>query len=377
MSIFFKFCSGDGAAAILGTNSIFVTSPLDLNDPFEMRPAWTDDHVKRAKQDEELRSQLTGFPSLSSHPDTSVETHRGLADMNNALIFRELHRRFRVLSLVRGLFDFSDQSKESDEQSGLMWSHYADQYQGVCLALQSDHFDNGIRSGGFEVNYPPERQSLPPESYDVWHTLVQGPAGHQLDTASGLFLSSADREAAERERFIKILTHKSPAWAYERETRMIYSYRSLCASDQYRKIELACPKCAETQVPPANCNRATFRDAIFLKPEAIRAVIFGTDCEMHMVQKILAELADNKYAHVEIYWSALHSSKYRVQYVKSSRVPPENRHYVDFIQEEATRRIAEAKGHIYHDGQKLILRPSRKGINYLPVKKGNDPGSRC
>jgi hypothetical protein len=25
-------------------NSIFITSPLDLNDPFEMRPAWTDEH---------------------------------------------------------------------------------------------------------------------------------------------------------------------------------------------------------------------------------------------------------------------------------------------------------------------------------------------
>jgi hypothetical protein len=56
-NVLFKFCSGAGAISILKGNSIFITSPLDLNDPFEMRPGWTDEHQNRHFQDEQLRSQ--------------------------------------------------------------------------------------------------------------------------------------------------------------------------------------------------------------------------------------------------------------------------------------------------------------------------------
>ena len=63
----FKFCSAAGGAAILQNNSIFVTSPLDLNDPFEMRPAWTNQHEERHCQDELLRNRLAaGLPAFAA-----------------------------------------------------------------------------------------------------------------------------------------------------------------------------------------------------------------------------------------------------------------------------------------------------------------------
>src|SRR4051794_17155942 len=61
----FKFCHADGAEKILGFESLFITSPLDLNDPFEMRPAWTDAHESRFFRDQETRNRLAeGVPHL-------------------------------------------------------------------------------------------------------------------------------------------------------------------------------------------------------------------------------------------------------------------------------------------------------------------------
>ena len=63
--ILFKFCCGDSAIRVLRGNAIFVTSPLDLNDPFEMRPAWTEEHEQRFFRDQQTRSNLTaGLPLM-------------------------------------------------------------------------------------------------------------------------------------------------------------------------------------------------------------------------------------------------------------------------------------------------------------------------
>src|SRR5678815_3061261 len=41
---FCKFSSAESAQKILDFNSVFITSPMDINDPFEMRPQWTQEH---------------------------------------------------------------------------------------------------------------------------------------------------------------------------------------------------------------------------------------------------------------------------------------------------------------------------------------------
>jgi hypothetical protein len=53
-----KFGNADGAAKILEFNTIFITSPLDLNDPFEMRPAWTNTHELEQFEERQIRDQL-------------------------------------------------------------------------------------------------------------------------------------------------------------------------------------------------------------------------------------------------------------------------------------------------------------------------------
>lgn len=350
---------------------MFVTSPLDLNDPFEMRPGWTDDHEKRFSADQQLQSELiTGVPvyvALANdnlkkagtmpylHPQQpiQVDSQRGIADRHNSQIFRLLHQRFRVLSLVSNLFNLADGEGESDEHSTLMWSHYADQFQGVCFALDAAQFDNGMRCGGFPVKYFPERQTLPPSYYDCWQSLSQPrDSAHKLDPASGLFLNSDERSASEERHFLNLLVHKSPVWQYEREVRMIYDLARLVSLPQ---IKVRCEVCNRKERPLTQCNHTSYRDTIHIPPAAVRAVIFGADCPLRVVQSVFDVLSESKYQHVETYWSCLHSSKYLVHYVKGSR------DYIECIQQELAKHVAFAKNH-YFDG-KLRLAP--KGINYV------------
>src|SRR5438477_8195375 len=101
----FKFCTASGAIKILEGNSIFITSPLDLNDPFEMRPAWTGEHEARRHENERLRSELTQgiplfvaangdelipggkMPYVPPHPKLDVESMIGISDHLNEGVF--------------------------------------------------------------------------------------------------------------------------------------------------------------------------------------------------------------------------------------------------------------------------------------------------
>ena len=163
----FKFCTASGGAEILRNRSLFVTSPLDLNDPFEMRPAWTDAHAQRHHDDRELRNKMTAgmplfaamndgtaqrigtMPMHKEQPVVSVEHQLGIADMHNEQVFRLLHEHYRVLSFSTGILDLDKSHDVSDESTTLTWAHYAESFQGVCLAFDSTKFENGIKMGGF------------------------------------------------------------------------------------------------------------------------------------------------------------------------------------------------------------------------------------
>jgi Protein of unknown function (DUF2971) len=381
-----KFCSAPGAIAVLEGNAIFITSPLDFNDPFEMRPAWTNAHQARHRENEQRRNELMAnaplfvaqeggklaqagrMPpeSLSLGPQVGVENQRGIADMHNETVFLILHREFRLLCFVGSLFDLGAGGGESDEQATLLWSHYADQFQGICLAVDPSKFGNGIRPGGFLVEYDGERQSLPASFYDSFLAVDSersGVPGRQRDAETGFLLTPQEQTELTKHRFVNLLTHKSPAWAYEREVRMIYEIGHQGQAPDYRPIRFACETCKQKGVPVERCEKPYYRDAIHLPQEAISAVIFGADCMLSTVQKVFSILDSPRYRHVDVYWSCLHSSRYAVQYVKGDRA------YIESLHEHQTKQIAMAKGHVWSDAGGLKLRPSAKGINYEMAKR--------
>jgi hypothetical protein len=360
----FKFCSADSAVAILEHGQIFITSPLDLNDPFEMRPGWTEEHEARQHLNEQMQSELTaGMPVFAAMADGSplpigsmprlevrspmeVESQRGIADGLNQKAFEILHRHFRVLSLVSELFsstggDELPKDGESGEEATLMWAHYADQFQGICIALDPTGFENGIQMGGIAVEYPPERRGLATTFYDSYLTIGQSP--------------SAENEAKIRQSFIDFLTAKSPAWKYENEVRMIYELANFLRSPSYRRVELACQRCRARGEPPSKCKQAFFRDAVHLPPNAIRAIIFGADCPSLAVERILKIVSDGPFKNVRTYWSSLHSARYAVHYIEADA------EYIRFFYEHRDTIMAGAKGHYTRGPKGLVYIPTRKG----------------
>lgn len=376
----FKFCSAASGAAILRHNSVFVTSPLDLNDPFEMRPAWTTEHEERHRQDRELRNNLIdGLPMFiamkgdnltysgptprpKSHPPMEVTRQRGIADLHNERVFRELHAGYRVLSFATGVLDLAHDDFDAAEEATLMWAHYADQFQGVCLAVDPNQFSNGIQGGGFVVNYEKTRRSLPPSFYDV-HLKVGGSdyrhgSIFSTDADTGLQLPPETHAEKLRRHYVGLLTHKSPAWSYEREVRMIYDIESLRTEAVYRPLRSPCNPCKADGKELKDCISPLYRDAIHLPAEAVRAVIVGADCGLAEAKQIISILADSRYAHVALYWSSLPSDCYTVNYSKSDL------DYVAFIQEMRTGQIADAKGHVRYDDEGKTVFPTKKGENF-------------
>ena len=374
----FKFSTAEGALAILQHNSIFVTSPLDLNDPFEMRPAWTNEHDQRYKREKHgLAMATTGAPILSAmeggklalggimgfHPPQShvdVSLHRGIADGYNEQLFQHLHRQYRVLSLTNNLFDLAARGGESQEQQTLLWSHYGAQFQGICLALESAHFYNGLKAGGFEVKYPLKRQSLPPSVYDINPPTPSAFRG-LIHDPDGMFWVAAS-EYAERidQALISFLTHKSPGWSYEKEVRMLYNVEHLRTTPHYVRTTTPCQACKDRKSPAADCENLTYRDAVKLPPQAVLAVIVGTDCLPSDVERLLAILRQPEYSGVELYWSALHSDEYKVQYVWD-----DDRTSTPILQRSLADRIARAKGHVYWKDGRGIVKHTPKNVNFV------------
>lgn len=385
----FKFCTGTGAAAILENRSIFITSPLDLNDPFEMRPAWTDAHDKRHHNDQETRNLLfAGTPMFAAieggiaapigkmprlrEPDiVPVENQLGIADTHDGQVFGILHSQYRVLSFSSGILDANRSSDVSDKDT-LMWAHYADSFQGVCIGLDPSKFENGMKAGGFPVDYSPTRASLPPSYYDVFQKLrgerinAKGVV-FEKDPETGLMLMPHNREEIIRDHFLSLLTHKSPAWGYEQEVRMIYDLGSFRSSSHYTKTMFACDACRKQKKAIEQCGHQTFRDALRLPANAFVAVILGSDVSSADTAAILKFLAAPDFAHVAIYWSSLHSEKYVLKYNRDEMTGSER--YSLFMQRLREEQVAQAKGHIrYHDtGFRYI--PAKKTINYVEKSK--------
>jgi hypothetical protein len=162
----------------------------------------------------------------------------------------------------------------------------------------------------------------------------------------------------EQHRYIDLLTHKSPAWNYEHEVRMIYELHALKATELHKDVWLICQRCKALGRALADCEHKYHRDAVIIPDNAIRAVVFGNDCQHNMTAEILAILAEERYKHVEVYWCSLHSDKYELQYNKADAG------YVRFIQEQRSKEIAFAKGHVRSNGNGFETKAAPKGVNH-------------
>jgi hypothetical protein len=364
-----KFCSAQGASNILRLNSIFITSPLDLNDPFEMRPCWTNEHELAAYTARKRQYDMVeGFPiviakknglvpsgatfDLEPEPPVPVEDQIGISDDYNEVVYPHLHRRFRVLSLVPGVVDLKSVLKDTRPRQILMWSHYADQFQGVCLALDPRYFNNGMKKGGFRVHYSTVRKMLPTSFYQKY-TMLSG----RPDDPSKM---DGELESA----LIDILTSKSKVWNYEREVRMIYDLSKLNPAEDFGEFSEPCPPCKEKKVPKEKCKIPTFRNVLNLPEKAIRAVVFGADIPSNYVDALLPILSEKRYGHLKFYWSSYDAKEYVIRYSETDLES------IATYQRTHSERINRAKNHNFFEDGKFSCAPfgAQKGINYRPPR---------
>lgn len=363
---FCKFSRAEGAQKILNFNSVFITSPMDMNDPFEMRPQWTQEHEDHQTEFRNRRNQLSAgmplmictteglkpggiMPDLGEEPKHKVEDLWGFTDNNNRAVMEFLHEQFRILSLVRHVLDVEQDHYVSRTEDLLMWAHYADMFQGVAILLDPEKMNCGIKPWkarpGWPIRYKKERISLPVWLYDHLHGHPVQITPEMVDCVSGSIMT--------------LIRTKAVGWRYERETRLIYDKKKLLPKEDFDQILDACHECKAAKNSVEACQHQLAFDAVKFPPEAVAAVIFGPECPIDYVEPITKILREDRYKHAKLYRSVFHGQDYRLQYMRSDADD------IEIFQRAHTERVAISKGNIKPTaaGFNFPTFAGRKGVN--------------
>ena len=370
-----KFGTVDGAIKMLAHNCVFISSPMDLNDSFEMRPQWTqelqdDNHVFQAEKEH----MLAEFPMIDAtdpgnlkiinpkkaprkaepnefNPKISVDQGYGLAESHNFSVAQYIHETYRVLSLVENVIDTTKSLQRSHEGDVLMWAHYGDQFQGAALLLDPEHFPNGLENPtgqrGFPINYQEKRLSLPSWIY------------HYLSIHPSPLIPAEAVEELDRS-ITSLLTTKSELWRYERELRMLYPMDTVTTKALFPEIEDRCPECKEKGKAKEQCENHCYRDAVTIDAKAIIGVVFGPEVAMQSLSQIASILRQPKYEHLKLYRSSHNDQEYRMDYIEDSL---EN---IETFQNKHCDHVGIIKNHLEYnsDGSKKMMSfGARKTIN--------------
>ncbi|MCP1120688.1 DUF2971 domain-containing protein [Robbsia andropogonis] len=148
-NLLYKYVSVSTLKRILG-GTIRLTQPGAFNDPFELLP----EIITRSDQAEEQISLSFDIlaPRREAPLDAVINVTDGhvASDYTSRNILEQLNQQVGILCL----------SKSSN--SNLMWSHYADQYQGAVIAFDADH---EFFTGQVTVEYVDERPKKHIEAY--------------------------------------------------------------------------------------------------------------------------------------------------------------------------------------------------------------------
>ena len=206
----FHYCAfhPDRFEDLIANNRIYLSNTANFNDPWDCRPYFDTSRVSDPAYADRLVEYFYNAARKQT-PHISEEVHRTKAaqfraseDAMRAAIAQmsdmdaEIKKRYRVFCLT---------TKPSNI---LMWSHYANNHQGICIEFSSE---NDVFSGAFKVQYS--------EKYPL------------LDLTD----DSVDR-------ILRPLLTKSDAWAYEDEYRLIAQESkealapSLLTDDNYLKL---------------------------------------------------------------------------------------------------------------------------------------------
>lgn len=173
---------------IIVENRLFLSSPDDFNDPFDMQCQV----IAKASKDKK-RQRITELVdrNMPLYSREAKQRHINILCLkSNAELAKYAQVSFNRIMGTAGVCAFADNAKHT-----LMWSHYADDHKGICLQFDIAR-DPRMFLQAISVDYE--------EEYPIVNWL-------SLDTSDNL---------------MRVIFRKSPAWAYEEERRIMIPDRA-------------------------------------------------------------------------------------------------------------------------------------------------------
>lgn len=174
-----------------------------LNDPFELSPYIFDDlqpnTVASATRYNNLTERLSG-----KKPRALEEVFSDLTPYRNQArkFFDSLTKRYRIIAFC----------ERSD--SALLWSHYANSYQGACLHFLAKGLRTISRPVLGYVNYSKYRPTYPLSLALSLSERTDGPP---------IPVNSSPSKLAESQKILFFT--KAEDWSYESELRLVYDHK--------------------------------------------------------------------------------------------------------------------------------------------------------
>jgi hypothetical protein len=193
---------------ILLKNSVWLSSPKDLNDPFDCKISVCYDLL-------DTRDKILAYAikKVGEHSVRLIHENRNLEQEIATIVYRLTHQRAQ-LQQIHNEFDieslnnhFGILSLSTCWDETTMWAYYADANKGYCVGLWEEKLENGLFGGGGKVIYDDYPKIDPMKDNDI-------------------------------ELMYSKLHYKSKAWEREREYRLTKMFYPNIATKADRTITI-------------------------------------------------------------------------------------------------------------------------------------------
>lgn len=170
---------------------IYLSSPLNFNDPFDCYPKLD---LNKLLEDKDFLNILLAKASILDKKDIEDTRYRRIEMEKNLFEFLRSDMRIACFSEV---YD-----------SILMWSHYANNHKGICIEYNIDELNIAKTNFIFPVIYSEERKNITEDVLEYYGTVG-----------------------------LRTVVYKAKEWEYEKEWRY-YRFKHDCKENELRYLKM-------------------------------------------------------------------------------------------------------------------------------------------
>ena len=192
----FRYMSVKRADSAIRDSQLYLSAPIDFNDPFDCRMPLSFDASSRDQKAYARQLIREKNPGLNRH-----DARARVAMVDRGTYETAYGRALQRYSEQAGILCFSETNSDI-----LMWSHYAAKHSGICL--------------GFSFNFD-ERPFLESPTYEVEYA-DKVPDVRFFEIARDMKSADTELKLSAQRKFVKaIFLTKARHWEYESEWRTI------------------------------------------------------------------------------------------------------------------------------------------------------------